>query len=95
MTRYIKSIVMVIAGLCWLAVALLIGLFLFQYLVGGAGLQVFGFLFGVSPTTVLIGLVHFVGFSAVACLCFVIGAGLCVHGLARAPEPEKKVAALT
>jgi hypothetical protein len=89
-TRYIKSTVMVVAGALWLAIALLLGLFLFQYLIGGAGLQVFDFLFGVSPGTVLIGLVHFVGFSAAACLCFVIGAGLCVHGLALAPEGKEK-----
>jgi hypothetical protein len=83
---------MVVAGLCWIAFALVIGLFLFTYLVGGAGLQVFGFLFGMSSTTVVIGLVHFVGFVAAACLCFVIGVGLCAHGLVPAPEPEKRTA---
>src|SRR5437588_1825933 len=90
MTGYFKSTTMVVAGLCWMACAFVIGLFLFEYLVGGAGLQVFGFLLGMSSTTVSIGLVHFVGFIAAACLCFVIGAGLCAHGMVPAPEPEKK-----
>jgi len=90
MTRYVKSSMMVIAGVCWLAFALLLCFFLFQYLVGGAGLQVFGFFFPVSSTTVLVGLVHFTGFVAAAGLCFVIGVGLCAHGIVPAPESEKK-----
>jgi hypothetical protein len=81
---------MVVAGLCWFGFGAFLCLFLFQYLVGGAGLQVFGFFFGVSSTTVLVGLVHFVGFVAAACLCLVIGVGLCAHGLVPAPEAEKK-----
>ena len=81
---------MVIAGLCWIAFAVVICLFLYGYLLGGAGLQVFGFFFPVSSTTVLVGLVHFVGFSAAAFLSFVIGVGLCAHGVVPAPEPEKK-----
>jgi len=83
---------MIIAGACWIGFALLIGLFLFQYLSGGAGLQVFGFFFSVSPATVMMGLVHFVGFVAAAFLCFVIGVGLCIHGLVPAPKSEKKMA---
>ena len=88
MTKYFKSTMMVMAGLCWLAFALLIGIFLYQYLSGGAGLQVFGFFFPVSSGTVLIGLVHFLGFVAAAVLCFTIGVGLCVHGIFPAPERE-------
>ena len=73
MTRYFKSTMMVVAGVCWLAFALVIGMFLFQYVADGAGL--FGF-FGVSSTTVLIGLVHFVGFVAAASLCVVIAVSM-------------------
>ena len=91
MTRYIKSTMMVMAGLCWLGFALLICLFLFQYLVGGAGLQVVGFLFPVSSTTVLIGFVHFIGFGIAALLCFIIGVGLCAHGVVPAPEENTTV----
>jgi hypothetical protein len=90
MTRYIKSTVLVIAGICWIAFAALICLFLYAYLGGGAGLQVFGFFFPVSSTTLLVGLVHFIGFSAAAFLSFVIGVGLCAHGVIPAPEPERK-----
>jgi hypothetical protein len=77
---------LVVAGLCWIAFAALSGLVLFQYLIGGAGLQVFGFFFGVSSTSVLVGLVHFMGFTAGSCLCFVIGVGLCAHGFIPAQE---------
>jgi hypothetical protein len=80
----------VVAGLCWIAFAALICLFLYGYLVGGAGLQMFGFFLPVSSTTLLAGLVHFVGFSAAAFLSFVIGVGLCAYGVVPAPESEKK-----
>ena len=90
MTRYIKSTLLVVAGLCWLILALGIGFFLFQYLAEGAGLQVIGF-FALSSITVLIGLVHVVGFVAAAYLCFVTGLGLFVHGLVPAPEPPEKI----
>ena len=88
MTRYLKSTLLVVVGLGWILMAIFTGLILFEYLVGGAGLQVFGFFFAVSSTTILMGLVHFVGFAAAAFLCFVIGVGLCAHGLVPAPEPE-------
>ena len=81
---------LVVAGLCWLMFALAIGFFLFKYLAEGAALQLIGF-FGLSSITILIGLVHVVGFVTAAYLCFVIGVGLCVHGLEPAPEPQGKV----
>lgn len=87
MSRYIKSTVLVIAGLCWIAFAVFLFLFLYGYLLDGAGLQVFGFLFPVSSTSVLVGLVHFVGFSAAACLCFIIGVGMLAHGVT---PPQKE-----
>ena len=83
---------MIAAGSCWIVFALVLGLFVFRYLSGGAGLQVFGFFFSVSSATVLMALVHLVGFIAAACLCFAIGVGLCVHGLVPAPEPENRIA---
>ena len=54
------------------------------------GLAVIGF-FGLSSVTILIGLVHVVGFVAAAYLCFVIGVGLRVHGLVLAPGPQGKL----
>jgi hypothetical protein len=63
---------MVVAGLCWFAMALGFGLLLFQYLAEGAGLQVFGFLFGLSCMTILIGWVHATGFAAAGWLGHVV-----------------------
>jgi hypothetical protein len=91
MKRYFKSTLMVATGICSFAVSLGFGFLVFQYLAGGAGLQVFGFFFGVSSTTVLVGLAHVVGFSAAAFLCFAIGAGFCAHCLVPLPKPEPKV----
>jgi hypothetical protein len=90
MTRNFKGTFLVIAGVCWIAFAVFICLFLCWHLGGGAGLQVFGFFIPVSSTTVLVGLVHFIGFSGAAFLSLVIGVGLCAHGVVPAPEPEKK-----
>jgi hypothetical protein len=93
MRRFIKSTMMVTAGLCWIALAVFICLFLYGYLVGGAGLQLFGVFFPFSSTTVLVGLVHFVGFSAAAFLSFAIGVCLCAHGVVPGPELEQKTVA--
>ena len=91
MTRFVKSTMMVITGVGCLMVAVVIGLFVFQYLTGGAGGQVFGF-FGVTSTGVLIGIVHLTGFLAGTWLCFVVGVVLCAHGLVPPPKPEKEAA---
>jgi predicted RND superfamily exporter protein len=92
MHRYVKSTMMVIAGFCWIAVALAIGLFLFGYLAGGTGLQMRPFLFPVSSTTVVFGLIQFAGFVAAACFCFAVGVGLCAYGIHPAPKAEKRTA---
>lgn len=82
MTRYTKGAVLVISGLCWLTTSVVFLLLLYGYLSGGAGLQVFGFLFPVPATSVLLGMVHCLGFAGAACLCFVIGVGMLAHGVA-------------
>jgi hypothetical protein len=84
MTRHLKSILLVAAGLCWLAVALSIVLFLFFS--GSEGEQVVGF-FGVTPPTIVFGLIPICGFLAMAGLCALIGLGLCVHGLVPPDAP--------
>jgi hypothetical protein len=61
--------------------------FLYQYVVGGAGLQAYPLF---SSGSVLVGLVHVIGLGAATLICFAIGSGLCAHGLvpkARAEEP--------
>ncbi len=84
--RLVKSTVLILGGLTWIVSAVALGVFLYQYMVQGAGLQVIGL--GVSSTSVLVGLAHFVGIVAAAGLCFVIGVGLCVHGLVPLPVRE-------
>jgi hypothetical protein len=88
--RKAKNTMMVVAGICWVVFAVAIGMFLYRFLVTGAGLQSFVFFgFGVSPLNVLLGLAQFVGFAAAAVLCFVVGFGLCIHGLVPVrPAPE-------
>lgn len=86
MFSHIKNAVLVIAGLCWLGFAAGFTVFLFQYLAGGAGLQVFGFVPPMSSATALMELAHFVGFASAAALCFVIGIGLCARGFVTAPD---------
>src|SRR6185369_13137726 len=92
MNRRIRSSAMVVAGFIWMAFSAGIGLILFQYVAGGAGLQMFD-LCPVSSGTILFGMVHVVGFFAGAGLCFVIGAGLCAYGLNPAPESPAKISA--
>jgi len=71
------------------------GVFLLQYLADGAGLQDSGFGFPifspVSSGSVLIGLVHIVGFFMLAVLCFVVGVGLCLRGFESKPDNTRKL----
>jgi len=78
-----------IVGACWFLFALGFGIVLLQYIGKGAGLQFFGWMF--SSGSVLVGLVHVVGFVIAACLCFVIGAALLARGFARAGEDVEKI----
>ena len=85
-TRFMKRVMFIIYGLCWFVFGLGFGLFLLQFMVHGAGLQDVGpvvpyFGTAVSPGSVLIGLAHIVGLFMISALCFVIGIGLCSHGI--------------
>ena len=78
---------MFIAGLCWLTGSVLLTLFLVQYLADGAGLQ--NWPTGILPMSSLgVGLLHFVGFSFGAALCFCLGVGLCAYGLTNGVPPR-------
>lgn len=90
MNRHIKNVLLVIAGFCWIAAAVVICLFLLRYLAEGAGLQVFDFLLPLSSLTVITGVFHFIGFTAAACVCFAIGAGLIAWGVVP-PKVNKEV----
>jgi hypothetical protein len=72
-------------GACWILAALVLGSFVLQYIAAGAGLH-----FSVSSGTLLVGLVHVVGFVSAASLCFMIGVGLCAHGLVPPPATRNE-----
>jgi hypothetical protein len=78
----------VVGGLCWFAAALFLAVFACSYVADGAGLQFFAL--SVSPGSVLLGVMHLLGFTAGVFLCFAIGVGLCVHGLVPPPRTEPR-----
>lgn len=75
-----KRAMFLAGGALWLCFALGFAVFLVMYLGGGAGLQFFGG--PVSPGSVLLGLVHLVGLCTAILICFAIGVGLCMRGIA-------------
>ena len=75
-----KRVLLVFAGICWFVFALGFGALLVSYIAQGAGLQFY--IPMVSSGSVLLGLVHVTGLFTASLLCFVIGCGLCAHGLA-------------
>ena len=74
-----KRAMFLMGGVLWLGFALGFAAFLVGYIGGGAGLQFFGG--PVSSGSVLLGLVHLVGFGTAILLCFAIGVGLCAQGM--------------
>ena len=80
----------IFGGTCWIGFALAFGFFVLQYVLQGAGLQFFPL--AVSSGSVLVGLVHIVGFVSASGLCFAIGVGLCAHGLVPPPPTQKEKA---
>jgi hypothetical protein len=83
-----KRAMFIIAGACWFLFALGFAIVLLQYIGQGAGLQFFGGMF--SSGSVLLGLVHVVGFLITAFLCFAIGAVLLTRGFVPAGEEVEK-----
>ena len=73
--KILRGTVFMFGGICWIAAALVLGSFLFQYIAQGAGLQFFPL--AIFSGSVLIGLLHTVAFVSAAALCFAVGAGLC------------------
>jgi len=88
MSNILRATVFLIAGLCWFAAALFFAVFAWSYIAGGAGLQFFGLSF--SSGTLLLGLIHLLGFSFGAFLCFAIGVGLCAHGIVPPSQTEAR-----
>jgi|GEM_PF-2001653 len=84
---FMKRAILLIGGVLWLGFALGFGVFLVEYIGGGAGLQFFGG--PVSSGSVLLGLVHLVGFGTAIFLCFAIGVGLCARGIVEKDRKEQ------
>jgi hypothetical protein len=77
--KRVRGAMFMLGGICWIAAALVFGFFVVQYIAQGAGLQFWPL--AISSGSVLIGLVHVIGFVSAAGLCFAVGVGLCAHGL--------------
>jgi hypothetical protein len=88
MSNVLRATVFLVSGFCWFAAALFFAVFAWGYITGGAGLQLFALSF--SSSSVLLGLIHLLGLTTAAFLCFVIGVGLCAHGLVPPPQTEAR-----
>src|SRR5688572_7188009 len=84
MKNVTRAVLFLTAGLCSMAAALVFAVVAWSYLTNGAGLQFFAL--SISSMSVLLGLIHFIGFGFGAFLCFAIGVGLCAHGLVPPPQ---------
>jgi uncharacterized membrane protein len=97
-----KRVLFILCGICWFMFGLGFAFFLLQYVAQGAGLQDLGpipIIFGqpITSGSVLMGLMEGTGLFLAAVFCFVVGVGLCSHGLASRGSrrldkelPEKK-----
>lgn len=81
-----KRRMFIVCGLAWCIFGLCVGVFSLRYLVGGADSQDSAALLGIfSPDTsasIMVGLIHVVGFFTLTAFCLLIGVGLLIHGLA-------------
>jgi len=75
------------AGILWMLFAFGFLFLLYEYLVQGAGLQLW--IPVVSSGSVLVGLVHFVGLCAASLLCLAVGAGCWARGIVK-PDTKKE-----
>jgi hypothetical protein len=81
-----KRALFVVAGVLWLVFALGFGFALLKYLRSGAGVQFLGGMF--SSGSVLLGVVHVIGFCFAALVCLGIGAGLFARGISARESDE-------
>lgn len=68
-----------LGGLCWLLFAAFFGFFLFKYMQAGAGVQLFGFIF--STSSVVLGVVHFIGLSLAMLMSLAFAIGMCARAV--------------
>jgi hypothetical protein len=81
-----KRLGQLIGGLSGFGCAVGFALLLLSYITEGSGLQMIGLpreLFGdpVSSGSIVVGLVHVVGFAMASFLCFAVGAAFCAHAI--------------
>ena len=81
MKNLAKKTILVFAGVTFLLFTLVFGFILVEYVAEGAGLQCVGL--EISSGSVLVGLVHVVGFCIAAFLCFLLGIVLCAYGFVK------------
>jgi hypothetical protein len=75
-----------IGGLSGFGCAVGFALLLLSYVTGGSGLQMIGLpreLLGdtISSGSIVVGLVHVMGFAIASFLCFAVGAAFCAHAI--------------
>jgi len=90
-----KRAMFIFCGLTWFLFGLFVGIFSLRYLVGGAGShdsvaipQIFS---PISSDSILVGLVHVVGFFTLTVFCLLIGVGLFLHGLIPVERDDQKL----
>jgi len=81
-----KRLGQLIGGIMGFGCAVGFALLLLSYVTGGSGVQIIGLpreLFGdsVSSGSIVVGLVHIVGFATASFLCFAVGAVFCAHAI--------------
>ena len=89
-----KRLGLILGGFCGFVCASGFALVLLGYITGGSGLQIVGLpvpFFGepASSGSILIGLVHVVGFATAAFSCFAVGAGFCAHAIVSDRHPDE------
>jgi hypothetical protein len=82
-----KRAIFLLGGICWMFFGFGFLFLLYEDLVQGAGLQFWIPI--VSSGSVLVGLVHFVGLSTAAVLCFGVGSGLWAYGMVKPDRREE------
>jgi len=78
---FMKRVLFVICGLCWIGFGIAAGAFAYRCLLVGGDSQssILQILAPASAGSVLVGLIHTVGFCALYVLCFVVGISLCSY----------------
>jgi hypothetical protein len=76
-----KRVLLFLCGLCWIVAGIVAGVFGCRFLFdsGDSQTSILQILEPVSSGSVLLGLIHVVGFCALSGFCFLIGIGLCSY----------------